>query len=308
MTTVATPRPTYLLPAEAYYSQEWYDREQKDLFGRTWNLVAYTCDVPAPGDTVPVTVAGRAVVLTRAADGSVQGATDTGAPVAVGTWAGLVFVHLDPAQADGFRAWLGDYPTPEFVGEYPWDDLVEIGRVSWDLACNWKLYIENHIDCYHLWYLHDESLGMFDHSLLTYRSSGRHWACVEPERPGTEPRRQSLPAIPGVTEDEMSVVRANLLFPNVPWSSSRNLVNTYQVVPTGPETCRLDLRMRAAPGAVLTDEVRAANAKVLYDEDGFACEQMQRVVRSPRFEVGPLATVHEQPIAQFHAHVLEALR
>ena len=31
----------------------------------------------------------------------------------------------------------------------------------------------------------------------------------------------------------------------------------------------------------------------LSDEDGFAVEQIQRVLRSPRFEVGPLAAAHE---------------
>jgi len=306
--TVTDARPlTYLLPAEAYHSQEWYDREQRDLFGRTWNLVAYTSDAPQPGDTVRGAVAGRSVLVSRGADGALSGQLEDGARVAVGTWAGLVFVHLDPAQEPHFEAWLAEYPSSAFVGEFPWDDLVEVGRVQWDIACNWKLYIENHIDCYHLWYLHDETLGMYDHAALTYRSTGKHWACDEPERPGTVSRRQSLPRIPGVSDDEAKLVRANLLFPNVCWSSTANMVNTYQVIPTGPDSCRLDLRSRAAPGAVMDDEVRAGNRKVLYEEDGFACEQMQRVVASPRFEVGPLAAVHEAPIVQFHENVLESL-
>ena len=40
------------------------------------------------------------------------------------------------------------------------------------------------------------------------------------------------------------------------------------------------------------------------DEDGTACEEIQEVIRSPRFSVGPLAREHELPIQQFHEAVL----
>ncbi|CAN5792629.1 N/A [soil metagenome] len=353
-------RTRYLLPPDAYHSTTWYEREQREMFAKTWNLVAYTTDLPEPGDWCTAQVGHEPVLLARGADGEIRaflnmcrhramavaegsgcGASslrcpyhgweygldgsltrvpqrsaqfpgldldDLGLlPMAVGTWAGLVFVKPDPDAGPSFAEWLGDYPSQAFVGDFPWEDLVEVGRTRWDLACNWKLYIENHIDCYHLWYLHEESLGMYDHHALTYRSTGLHWACDEPERPGSESRREDLPHIVGADDAEDALVRANLLFPNVPWSSTGKLVTTYQIVPTGPETCYIDLRMRALPGTVLSEAVLSGNRRILYEEDGFACEQMQRVVRSPRFQVGPLASHHEQPIMQFHQNVLSFL-
>ena len=41
------------------------------------------------------------------------------------------------------------------------------------VASNWKLYIENHVDVLHLWYLHDETLGMYDHRGSSTARSGR---------------------------------------------------------------------------------------------------------------------------------------
>ena len=103
------------------------------------------------------------------------------------------------------------------------------------------------------------------------------------------------------------MLRANLIFPNVPTSSSETQWMTYQVVPTGPESSVLDIRVLAEPGTTLDDEGVEILLKVLRDEDGGAVEQIQRVLRSPHFEVGPLASAHEAPITTFQRHVLEHL-
>ena len=49
-------------------------------------------------------------------------------------------------------------------------------------ACNWKLLVENHVDVYHLWYLHRESLGDFDHNQFEHHQLGANWASYEPLR------------------------------------------------------------------------------------------------------------------------------
>jgi hypothetical protein len=48
--------------------------------------------------------------------------------------------------------------------------------------------------------------------------------------------------------------------------------------------------------------------QVLHGEDGAACEQIQRALRSPAFAVGPLAAAFEVPIQRFHEHYLAAMR
>jgi hypothetical protein len=82
---------------------------------------------------------------------------------------------------------------------------------------------------------------------------------------------------------------------------------TYQVVPTGPETCEIDIRVRAEPGASIPDDGVVQLLKVLRDEDGGAVEQIQRVLRSPRFSGRALARTHEAPIVAFQHDVLDHL-
>jgi len=347
----------YLLPPEAYMSAEWYEREQRLLFGRTWNLVAYEHDLPHPGDYLPVQAGADPVLVVRGHDGELRafvnmcrhrgmalacapGHTDGNVrcpyhgwefspvgtlervpqrasqfpdldtdrwglvPVALGTWNGMVFVNPDPA-ATPFAQWLGDLPGR--FGPFDTTQLDEVFRLQVPVACNWKLYIENHVDVLHLWYLHDETLGMYDHTGFRHDQVGPHWVSEERLRPDAE-RVRGLAPIAHLPDDERDVLRANLIFPNVPTSSSESQWMTYQVVPTGPETSLLDIRIRGERGGPpLDDESVAQLLRVLRDEDGGAVEQIQRVLRSPRFEVGPLAAHHEAPITRFQRNVVEHL-
>jgi phenylpropionate dioxygenase-like ring-hydroxylating dioxygenase large terminal subunit len=46
------PGPRYLLPREAYLSQEWFDREQELLFGKVWTWIGFETDCAARGQYV----------------------------------------------------------------------------------------------------------------------------------------------------------------------------------------------------------------------------------------------------------------
>ena len=184
------------------------------------------------------------------------------------------------------------------MGDYPWDDMVEVGRTTVPLACNWKLYIENHIDWLHLWYLHQDSLKQYEHHEATLRHDraalvlGRD-AAGRRSRLRAGRRRARSPASPTTS---VNTLRANLFFPNVPVACMGSIVQTYAVIPTGPgvlltsTSAATARRARSSP-----TQTRAEGLIVLRDEDGVACEQMQVAMHSPRFEVGPLAIDHERP-------------
>ena len=60
------------LPASVYTSEGFFALEQRRLFPRTWTGVAFDADVPAPGDAVPVSVAGMPIIVLRDESGTVQ--------------------------------------------------------------------------------------------------------------------------------------------------------------------------------------------------------------------------------------------
>ncbi|MGI9353839.1 MAG: aromatic ring-hydroxylating oxygenase subunit alpha [Rhizobiaceae bacterium] len=64
--------PQQLLPKEAYTSDDWYDRERKEIFSRTWSLIALTSDFSQVGDFVADTVNGYPLAVVQNADGDLR--------------------------------------------------------------------------------------------------------------------------------------------------------------------------------------------------------------------------------------------
>jgi choline monooxygenase len=60
------------LPARLYADPEFARLENERLFARSWLCAGYAHEVPGPGDTLPVTVAGCPIVFVRGRDGEVR--------------------------------------------------------------------------------------------------------------------------------------------------------------------------------------------------------------------------------------------
>lgn len=60
------------LPVEAYTSQEWFEREQQDLFGRVWQFGGLIEDVATPGDFVTVQAGPHPLLVMRGPDGGLR--------------------------------------------------------------------------------------------------------------------------------------------------------------------------------------------------------------------------------------------
>jgi phenylpropionate dioxygenase-like ring-hydroxylating dioxygenase large terminal subunit len=229
-------------------------------------------------------------------------------PAAVGEWEGMVFACPDP----------GVTPLAEFLGGFP--DAIGSARpgllpvvAGADIPadCNWKLFVENHIDVYHLWYLHAATLADFEHHRFEHRAVGPHWVSYEPVRraaagaAGGSRLDGGNPPIAHLDARDRSGLGAHLLFPNMTFAVSAEFFISYAVVPTGPASSRVELRVRAEPGADARGLLEAARSFI--DEDIVACERIQAALASPWFAVGPLARDHEAPIAAFHTNLLAAL-
>jgi Rieske 2Fe-2S family protein len=225
-------------------------------------------------------------------------------PAAVGTWGGMVFVHPDP-EAGTVADWLDELPAN--IGSYRPELLSQVVNVTFEARCNWKLFVENHVDVYHLWYLHARTLGSCDHDKFEWQQLGRNWVSYEPFKEGIVPKRPNYGAttIAHLAERDRVGVGAHAAFPNVLMASEASYFITYACQPVAPDRSIVDLRIRAEPSA--DTEALLAGAKSFIVEDIEACEGIQRLVRSNRYRVGPMAVEHERPITLFHEHLLAAL-
>ncbi|SLN25954.1 Anthranilate 1,2-dioxygenase large subunit [Falsiruegeria litorea R37] len=63
---------TQILPREAYTSQEWFDREMKELFAKTWGFAGLAKDVANPGDYMTAQVGTFTLFVIRGSDGELR--------------------------------------------------------------------------------------------------------------------------------------------------------------------------------------------------------------------------------------------
>ena len=357
----AVDTPHYLLPPEAYWSDDWFEREQRQVFARTWHLVADGAELVEPGDFVTFSAGHDPMVVVRGADGELrclhnfcrhrgmvllEGSGNTRPGIScpyhlwnyslggdlrrvpqqedqfctmdpgdwgllggsVAEWGGMVFAHPEPA-AD-FDDWIDELPA--HIGSYRPELLTEVAHHRIEARCNWKLFVENHVDVLHLWYLHSRTLGDFDHPRFEWHQLGRSWVSYEPLRAdiGTPRIATTVTAIRHLEERDVTGIGAHAAFPNVLMASTAQFFITYVATPVGPDRTVVDLRVRAEADVASVaggpaSLVAAAESFILEDIAG--CEGVQEAVRSSRFSVGPLAREHERPIMLFQQHLLDAL-
>lgn len=223
----------------------------------------------------------------------------------VATWEGMVFVHPD-AEAPPLESALAG--VIEGIGSHRPGLLSQVALERIDAACNWKLLVENHVDVYHLWYLHEASLACFDHTRFEHRSyDNGNWWSYEPLRVNQPPPWEEPGAlsISHLNRTDQMGVGAHLIFPNTMIAATAEYFATYVALPVAPERTVLELRVRAEPGA---DPKRVLQVlRSFIEEDIRACEGVALGLRSPAFSVGALARAHEAPILAFQAHLRSLL-
>jgi choline monooxygenase len=222
----------------------------------------------------------------------------------VEVWEGMVFVNPTPGMI--LRDALAG--LPEHIGSHRPGRLTLVGSVDVPAACNWKLLVENHVDVYHLWYLHRESLGDFDHNRFEHRQLGTNWASYEPLRRNDADAARltsGTVAIRGLDERDRNGLGAYLAFPNTLMASNAEFFMSYAVVPDAAAQSHIEIRIRAEAGADGSALISAARSFI--GEDVHACERIQAALHSPWFDVGPLAVEHEAPITAFQRNLLDLL-
>jgi phenylpropionate dioxygenase-like ring-hydroxylating dioxygenase large terminal subunit len=258
-------------------------------------------------------------------------------PASVATWNGLIFVNAEQAPKQSLQGWLADLPSQ--WGPWKPGELHELPANSIDVACNWKLFMENHIDGYHLWHLHAQSVRGLLHEKQSWKRCGRHWRFYEPEQnPGIASDRDwfNLPAISGVDHSRYGS-SVYMLFPNVGVGGFTTFFALFVAEPLTVDRTRVkfrtfikpltdqdytgspDLRARVeaisstpifgyeeAASRPFTDRLAAAARRSDFViEDKLAVEAIQRTLRSQHFEVGPLARDYEESIPFFHEEILQ---
>jgi phenylpropionate dioxygenase-like ring-hydroxylating dioxygenase large terminal subunit len=219
------------------------------------------------------------------------------APMAVGTWGPFVFVNPDAAAAPLEQA-LGDLPAVVREHGLDVDALRFHHRVEYEIRANWKIALENYLECYHCRLNHPGLVSVIDDRRLTMQAAGLRASQFNPAHPDFDVGG-------GLAQGQF-----HLLFPSLKVNVQPGPANLSigPVWPVAPDRCRGFLDYFFAPDAS-GDWIASFlefDAQV-GAEDTALVEGAQAGAGSGLVAEGRLIAHDEQLIAHFQAYVRERL-
>ena len=206
--------------------------------------------------------------------------------IRVSTWQGLVFVALDAdvPPLDTVYAGINERIRPVEPGRMRFHR-----RTRYDIACNWKVYVDNFLEGYHLPHVHPGLCKVLDYR--AYDTELFPWQILQ-----TSPLRDS-----GEIYGEGEAFYYQI-YPNIMLNIMPGRLQTNRVLPLGPGRCRVEFdfyyaqddkaQSRIARDAEFSDEVQL--------EDVAICEAVQHGLASGTYDAGRLCPKRESGVWHFH--------
>ncbi len=160
-------------------------------------------------------------------------------PVRLESWGGFVFVNFSRSAPD-LRTYLGDFI--ETFGSYRFEDMVLTRRRDFELACNWKLYVENAMEDYHTPTVHSGSIGL---QKTVPEDSHGEWAAIHMEAADTiavlPGESTTFPHIPTLSGKAGTGSYFALIYPATFFATTKDCMWFLQTIPLGPARMRLSV-------------------------------------------------------------------
>jgi len=211
-------------------------------------------------------------------------------------WNELVFVNLDPA-AESLTDFLGellhDMPPHDYRG------FRLAHRKTWELDCNWKVYVDNYLEGYHIPIVHPGLFRELDYP--SYRTDVKRNYSIQ-IAPTRRPERIR-------TSGGDDQVRYFWIFPNLMLNVYPDNFSTNLIVPIGPNrTATLfDWYFRDPDAAKPQIDETVAFSDEIQIEDIDICEAVQRGLRSSTYERGRFSPQRENGVHHFHCLYQESM-
>lgn len=239
--------------------------------------------------------------------------------VQVATWEGFIWINFHP-HAPTLPAWLGLPSTYTFYERYRVGTLKAGKIIPYDVKANWKIVMENGLECLHCSHIHPEL------SRCTPPTLPRHWLHEElPESrvfkhsggmemaPGFEaanldgrPRR---PRFSGLTPQDGRTIYYAFVYPHMLMGFAPDYVFFFTVWPLAVDQSRVWAYWLFDPAVMEREDFDGSDAVEFWDvtnrEDWQACELTQLGNRSRAFRDGGVLVQNEWRVGKFKRYILE---
>jgi phenylpropionate dioxygenase-like ring-hydroxylating dioxygenase large terminal subunit len=225
-------------------------------------------------------------------------------PLRLDTWGGFLFLCFD-ADAPGLTHYLGDLPGR--VAAYGLEDMACARRKEFLIECNWKLFVENAKESYHIATVHRNTINKY----ASARSSG-YWVeetageyvCTFAQHGGSMALLQGDAGFP-INERltgrrEAGGTTAPLIYPSTYLACTIDCAWYLELHPLGPHRTRLIHGALFPKDRIGRDDFEATAANyykrwdITIEEDIIASDRQQLGIDSPFVRPGRFS--HREPL------------
>ena len=219
-------------------------------------------------------------------------------PIGVAEWEGLVFVNLDRA-APPLETYVAG--IAERIAPISLRSLHFARRVEYEVNCNWKVYVDNYLEGYHVPYVHPELAKLYDYQ--RYVTTVHPWYSLQ-HSPLTGDNLYS--------RDGGGEAFYYCVFPNFMLNILPGRLQTNLVLPEGHGRCRVIFQYFyddvTSPGAAARIEEDLVYSDAVQQEDIEICERVQQGLASRAYDRGRFSVKYEEGVHHFQQLVKDAYR
>jgi choline monooxygenase len=219
-------------------------------------------------------------------------------------WSNLIFVNLDPNAVPVMQS-LGELPPQ--ADRFGFSSMKLFERRTYDMKCNWKTYVDNYLEGYHLPSVHPGLNRELDYNAYTvevYSGHVRQFSPIRGAQPGDATPRRYREAREDLTTDYFWIF-PNWMLNCYPDNVSLNIILPLEVERTLaifewylPED---QLRSQAARDSVrFSDEIQVEDVKI--------CETVQKNLHSRSYDRGRYSVKQERGVHAFHRMYADAMK
>ena len=205
--------------------------------------------------------------------------------LSVHAWQGLVFVALSEAAPAFAEVYAG---ISEHIAPVDLSAMRYLRTVSYEVNCNWKVYVDNYVEGYHLPHVHPGLNKLLDYR--AYETELAPWYSLQ-----SSPLRNNA----GLYADGGAFYY--FVYPNVMLNILPGRLQTNRILPLGPERCRIVFDYFYAQDAQTQERIAADQtfSDEVQNEDIGICEAVQKGLASGFYDPGRLCPRREGGVWHF---------
>jgi choline monooxygenase len=212
-------------------------------------------------------------------------------------WRDLVFVALDDRVPPVAEQW---HDLDERLGTRTLEGFRFHRQVSYRIACNWKIYVDNYLEGYHIPHIHPELNRILDYR--SYATETGHAFSLQ------HSPLESVPDLYGAG-DALYV----FLWPNAMLNVLPDRLQINRVLPIAANSCRVEFDYfypvdAGEPATADRHDRDHRFSDLVQVEDVTICEAVQRGLQSGSYSPGRLNPLRESGVHHFQERLRAAYR